>query len=136
MLAISWIFWLKKLCLVFSTVLLKSFQSLIHLEILYFYRSLWQFSFHHALECFVILIIFEYLCYILSVLLAKVCIIFSRTSLLGIFSVLSLLMAPISSAMNLSSSLLFLTIIHFLVWIYSLVTMTNKLLTSCDTWAE
>ena len=136
MLAISWIFWLKKLCLVFSTVLLKSFQSLIHLEILYFYRSLWQFSSHHALECFVILIIFEYLCYILSVLLAKVCIIFSRTSLLGIFSVLSLLMAPISSAMNLSSSLLFLTIIHFLVWICSLVTMTNKLLTGCDTWAE
>ena len=136
MLVISWIFWLKKLCLVFLTVLLKSFQSLIHLEILYSYRSLWQFSSHHALECCVILIIFEYLCYILSVSLAKVCIIFSRTSLLGIFSVLSLLMAPISSAMNLSSSLLFLTIIHFLVWIYSLVTMTNKLLTGCDTWAE
>ena len=61
-----------------------------------------------------IITVFEYLCHILFVSLVKVCIIFSRTSLLGIFSVLSLLMALISSAMKFSSSLLFLTIVHFM----------------------
>ena len=61
------------------------------------------------------LMTFECLNYILSVSLANVCIIYSRTSLLGIFSVLSLVMTLISSVMKFSSSLLFLTNVHFLV---------------------
>ena len=41
LLAISWIFRSKELCFVFLTVLLNHFQSLIHLDCLYFSRSLW-----------------------------------------------------------------------------------------------
>ena len=67
--------------------------------------------------------IFEYLCHILFILMAKVCMICLRTSLLGIFSVLSLLMALISSVTKFSFSLLFLTIICFLVWICFSVTV-------------
>ena len=37
---ISWIFWSKKVCLIFLTVLLKLFQSSICFEILYFSSSL------------------------------------------------------------------------------------------------
>ena len=65
------------------------------------------------------LMTFECLNYILSVSLAKVCMTCSRVSMLGIFSVLSLLNTLISSAMKFSFFSLFLTNVHFLVWICS-----------------
>jgi len=91
---IFWIFWSKKVCLVFLIVLLKLFQSSTCFKVLYFSSSLWKLLFHYAFECFVMLTTFESLNYILSISLANVCTICLRTSLLGIFSVLSYMMTP------------------------------------------
>ena len=61
--------------------------------------------------------IFEFLNQIISILLANLYIIHSRISLLVMWFIFSPLIAIISSAMNFFSSLLFLTIVCFLVWI-------------------
>ena len=58
---------------------------------------------------------FEYLNHILSVSLLNVCMTCSRIFLLEIFSILGFVVALISSVMKFSSSLLFLTNVHFLV---------------------
>ena len=114
--AISWVFKSKKLHFIFLTILLNHFQLLIFLVCLYFSSSLWQSSSHYALECLVMLTIFECLYQILSIQLAKVYMICSRTSLFRMFSILSFLIVLINLLTKLSSPLLFLTIVCFLVW--------------------
>ena len=120
--AISWILVLKKTCLVFLTMLLKFFQFLTCFETLYLSSSLWYFLFYYDFECFVILTIFKYLNQILS---ANSCTVHSRVSLLEMCFMFSLLTASMSSAMKFF--LLFLTIICFLVWIYSLIIAISTL---------
>jgi len=93
---------------------------LISFETLYLLRALWQSSFHHNFKYLVILTIFKYLNQIWLVLLVNSCTISSRTSLLKICPVSSLLIKLLSSTREFDSSMLFLTIVCFLVWIYSL----------------
>jgi len=116
---ISWIFLSKKAHFVFLTTFLKILQFLISFETLYLSRAFWQSSFHHNFKCLVILTIFKCLNQICLVLSVNSCTIPSRTSLLEICSLSGLLIEFLSSARKFDSSTLFLTIICFLVWIYS-----------------
>ena len=115
---ISWIFESKKSHFVFLMLFLNFFQSSIYLDCQKCSRSLWYCSFHHSFECSVILMIFECLYYNLSVALANSWTIWSRIFSLWMFSVFISLIVSISSFMNLSSSSLFLTSVHLLVWIH------------------
>ena len=108
---ISWIYLSKKTCLVFLTMLLKILQSLISFETLYLLRALWYFLFYHNFECLVILTIFEHSNQICLILSANSCTICSRTSLLEIHSISSLLIESLSSARKFISSSLFLIIL-------------------------
>ena len=76
---------------------------------------LWCSLFYHNFECLVSLTIFECLNQISSVLCVNSCTTCSRSSLLAMCSIFNLLMDSMSSAMKFLSSLLFLTIVHFLV---------------------
>jgi len=118
---ISWILVSKNTHLVFLTMLLKFPQSLTYFETLYLSSFLWYFLFYHDFKYFMILIVFECLNQILLVSSVNSCTVCLRISLLEIYSVLSLLIASISSAMKFLFSLLFLMIVYFLVWIYSLI---------------
>ena len=109
----------KNSCLVFLTAFLKFFQSSKYLEVLYISKYLWQFLFHHNFEYLVVLTIFECLNQMLSILYVNSCTICSRSFLLLMLLVLDLLTDLITSAMKLISFLLFLMIVHFLVWICS-----------------
>ena len=117
---ISWILVSKNLYLVFLTMLLKFFQSSTHFEAWYLTSLLLHSLFYHNLECFVILMIFEFLNQILSILSVNLFMIYLRTSLLVMWAIFSPLIASISLAMKFFSSLLFLMIVYFLVWMYSL----------------
>jgi len=117
--AISWILVSRNLCLVFLVVLLKFLQSSTHFEAWYLSSTLLHSLFHYYLESFVILMIFEFLNQISSILSVNLCMICSRTSLLVMWSVFSPLIVIISSTMDFFSSLPFLTIVCFLVWINS-----------------
>ena len=64
--AISSILLLKKIHLDFLTVFLKSFQFYRLHVCWYLFSVLWQFLFHQALECLVMLTVFECLNYILN----------------------------------------------------------------------
>ena len=79
---ISWILLSKNSHLEVLTILLKIFQSFRSLEFLYVSRAIWQLLFYHKFEYLVILTNFKYLNHVLFVLLAKSCIITSRSSLL------------------------------------------------------
>ena len=118
---ISWISLSKKTCLIFLIILLNILQSSISFETLYFSGAFWQSSFHHDFECLVILTIFECLNQICLVLSANFCTIYSRTFLLEIHSISSLMIKSLSLTRKFISSSLFLTIICFLVWICSLI---------------
>ena len=109
----------KNSYLVFLTAFLKFFQSSKYLDSLYISKYLWQFSFHHTFECLVILASFECLHQLTFILFVKSCIICSRSFLLLMWLVLSLLINLMTSAIKLTSSLLFLMIVHFLVWMFS-----------------
>ena len=69
--AISWILSSKNECFVTLTALLNAFQSLTCLVILYFISLDWQVSFHHTLECLVMLTYFECLYQMTSELLVN-----------------------------------------------------------------
>ena len=129
---ISWILISKNVHLVFLMTLLKFFQFLTHFKTLYLLSSLWHSLFHYNFKCFVILTVFECLNQILSVLSVNFCTVHSRISLLEMCSVFSLLIASISSAMKFFSSLLFLTIVCFLVWIYSSIIATLMVSKACS----
>jgi len=111
LLAISWIFRSKNACLVFLTVFLNCFQSLIYFVTLYFSRSLLQLAFHQLLDCLVILTIFEFS----SIVWASDQIMSSRESIFDKLLVLISLKALINSVIKFFSSLLSLMIVHFLV---------------------
>ena len=86
---------------------------------MYISKYLWQFSFHYDFKYLVILTIFACLHQVLSVLFANSCTMYLRSSLLLIWLVLSLLIDSMTLATKLISLLLFLTIVYFLVWIFS-----------------
>ena len=120
LLDISWIFWLKKDCLEFLTVLLNCFQFSMHLVDLYFSRSYLQFSSYQLLECLVMLMTFEFSFHILSIDWARKRTPFSSDSILDKLLVSiepKVLMILLIKAL---SSSLSLTINCFLVWICSL----------------
>ena len=116
----------KNAHLVFLTTFLKIFQSLTCFETLYFSSSLWHSLYYHNFKCIVILIIFGCLNQIFSILSANSYTICSRFSLLEMCSVFSPLMNSMSLARKLFSSLLFLMIIYFLVWIcFSIIAIST-----------
>jgi len=112
--AISQILRLKNTHLVFFTVLWKDFQSSRLSDLLYFSKSLLQFSFHQLFECFMTLIIFEFFAHALSTLLVKSLMIFSKWSISDKFDMSRFLIDAITSWMNCSSLLLSLMIDLFL----------------------
>jgi len=121
LLAISWILRLKKECLVDLTIFFNYFQSSIYLDNLYFSRSLLQFTSHQLFECLVILMIFEFFSYMISKDQAKEQTVLSREMASNRLLVLISLMAFITLLTKIFSFLLLLIIVHFLVWMYSLM---------------
>ena len=88
---------------------------------------------HYNFECLVILTTFEYLNQILSMLYANSCITCSRFSLLEICFMFRLLTELMSSVRKFLSSLLFLMIVYFLVWMcFSKITI----LTVSRVWSD
>jgi len=79
-------------------------------------RSLLQLVFHQLLEYIIILMTFEFLAQILSKELANSLMTLSRQAMLLMSDMLMLLNNLVSFLMKICSSLLFLTIEHFLVW--------------------
>ena len=121
LLVISWIFWLKKKCLAFLTILLNCFQSLICLVDLYILRLHLQLLFHQLLECLVILTIFKCFSHVLFIEWVRLRTLISSESLFKRSLILTELITLMSSSINDFSLSLFLTIIYFLVWKYSLI---------------
>ena len=119
LLEISWILRLKNVHFMFLIIFLNCFQFSIHLDALYLSRFLLQFMFHQLLECFIMLTTFKFFTQMFSIKLANSRTMLSRWStsniLLSIF-----LIASINYLTKVCSSLLYLTIVCFLVWIYSL----------------
>ena len=96
----------KKICLDFLTVFLKSFQFFRLCICQYLFSVLWQFSFHQALECLVMLTIFECLNHMSSILIERFQIISSKVSEFWIDKVFKFLILWVRSSRNrLSSSL-------------------------------
>ena len=125
-------FSIKNSHLIFLTILLKFFQSSKYLEDLYFSNPLWYSSLHYNFEYLVILTIFECLSQILSILCMNSCTSCSKSSLLLMWSGLSLLTDLIILVINLIY-LLFLMIVCFLVWMYFL---KIKMFTISGVWSE
>jgi len=130
---ISYILALKKSCLVFLTTFLKFFQFSKCLEFLYIFKYLWQFLFYHDFKYLVILTIFACLYQVLSVLFANSYIMHSRFFLLLMWLVSSFFINPITSVTKLISSLLFLMIVCFLVWIFF---AKIEIFTARETWYD
>ena len=96
----------KKICLDFLTVFLKSFQFSRLCICQYLFSVLQQFSFHQALECLVMLTIFECLNHMSSILIERFQIISSKVSEFWIDKVFKFLILWVRSSRNrLSSSL-------------------------------
>jgi len=102
----------KYIYFVFLTTSLKIFQFSNVLENLQLVSLIWQFSFHHALEC-LYQIDPEKLAYSWTMCL--------RDSLSGIFKVLIFFIALVSSKMKFTSSSLFLIIVWHFSWMNSSV---------------
>lgn len=101
--------------LVFLIIFLNCFQFSKLLVNLYFSRFLLQFISHQLLKCFVMLIVFEFFIHILFIKLIKLRTTFSSCSMLDKSLISMSLKASINSLTNILFSLLFLTIICFLV---------------------
>ena len=86
---------------------------------LYISRFLLQFTSHQLLECFMMLMIFEFFVHILSIELTRLRITFSSCSTSDKSLILISLNALINSLTKTLSLLLFLTIVCFLAWICS-----------------
>ena len=114
LLAISWILRLKNALFIFLTIFQKVFQSSTLFECLYLFRLLLQSLFHQLLECFVILIIFEFFVHADSIILAKLVMIFSNWNISKIFEVSNFEKDVITFFMNESSSSLFFEMV--LLW--------------------
>ena len=130
---ISWIFSLKNTCLVFLTVPLNIFQLLICLNVLYFDSTDWYSSFHHSLECFVILTYFECFCHKRFEILIDSWTMSSSDSLSVNWEVLIFLTFFMSSEVKFKYSSLFLMIVHLLSFVKSLIMW---ILTTRGAWLE
>ena len=109
----------KKVCLDFLTILLKFFQF-SRLHVCQYLFSVWrQSSFHQALECLVMLTIFECLNHVSWILVTKYWTTSSKDSASWIDVVFRFLMTWVRSSMNWFSSLLPLISDHCLVKIFS-----------------
>ena len=133
LLAISWILWSKKAFFVSLTIFQKVFQSLIFFKDLYLARSLLQSLFYQLLECFIMLMIFEFFIHTNSVILAKSVMTFSHWYFPKMFDVSNFAKDAITFLMNKSSSSLFLIIVLFWRSIFILV-MEMVIINS--TWLE
>ena len=111
---ISWIFSSKNTHLVFLTVPLNVFQSLICLEVLYFDSADWYSSFHYSFECFVILMHFECFYHKRFEILINSWTASSSDSLSINWELWILLTLYTSSEINIKSSLLTLMMVHLL----------------------
>ena len=106
--AISSILSSKKVCLDFLTVFLKSFQFSRLCICQYLFSVLQQFSFHQALECLVMLTIFECLNHMSSILIERFQMISSKVSEFWMDEVFKFLILWVRSSRNKLSSSLFL----------------------------
>ena len=113
--AISFIFLSKNEHLYFLTILLKSFQFSRLWDCQYFCSICQQSLFHQALECLVILTIFEYLNQISSILVTKCWTTSSKDLASWISDVFKFLINQVRSSINCLSSSLPLTKEHYLV---------------------
>ena len=104
LLAISMILSSKNAHLDFLTVFLNSFQFSMLQDYQYLSRFLRHSSFHHALECFVMLTILEYLSQMFSMLIDKLWTVLSRTSMLWMDEVSNLSIKWVSSLRKCFSS--------------------------------
>ena len=118
--AISSIFSSKNEHLDFLTILLKSFQFSRLQDCWYFCSVCRQSLFHHALECLVILTVFEYLNQISSILVAKCWTTSSKDSVSWIGDVFKFLINQVKSSINCFSSSLSLTKECYLVGMFLL----------------
>ena len=107
LLATSWILISKNNLLVDLTIFLNDFQSLIFLNSLYLLRDQLQSSFHHFLECFVMLTFLAFVFQAWSILDASELTTCSKDSWFDRIKVLRNLKITTTSLMNASSSLLF-----------------------------
>ena len=118
---ISWIFLSKKDYLVFLTIFLNCFQSSILLVNLYFSRYWLQLLSHQLLKYLVILINFKFSFHILSMEWARVRMMFLSKLTFNRLLVSIELINLMSFSMKVFSSSLSLTIVHFLIWICTLM---------------
>ena len=100
---------------------LNCFQLSMLLVNLYFSRCQLQLLFYQLLECLMILTTFKFSSHILSIEQARIRTIFSSKSTFNRLLVSIELIDLMSSSMKVFSSSLSLTIICFLVWIYTLI---------------
>ena len=114
MLPISWILRLKNNHFMFLTVLQKIFQSSRLFKDLYFSRFLLQFLSHQLLDCFVILITFEFFSQALSTTLANLLTALSRLDISNRLDILKFLTDVMMSLIKDTSSLLSLMIEHLI----------------------
>ena len=113
LLAISWILLSKNILLVVLTVCLNDFQSSRFLDSLYFLKDQLQSSFHHFLECLVILMFLVLNNHICSILVAKELMVYLGNLRFIIDKVLRALNMLMISLTKISSSLLFFGILSF-----------------------
>ena len=116
---------LKKIHLDFLTVFLKSFQFSRLYVCWYLFSILWQFLFHQALECLVMLTIFECLNYMSSILIKRFWMISSKVSEFQMDEVFKFLILWMRFSRNRLSSSLPLIRDHLLVDICSLLMDTS-----------
>ena len=107
LLTISWILLSKKDYFMALTLFLKPFQFSWLLEDQYVFKALLHSSFHQLLDCFVILIHFEFAFQAQSILEARDIVVFSSLKELTKSSALMFLIARMTSSMNLDFSSLF-----------------------------
>ena len=111
----------KKVCLDFLTMLLKSFQFSRLCVCQYLFNVWLQSSFHHALECLVMLTIFECLIYMFSILITRCWTTSSKDLVSWMDIIFKFLINWMRSSMNWFSSSLFLISDCHLVEILSLL---------------
>ena len=133
LLAIFWILMSKNDILVVLTVFLNNFQSLRLLDSLYLLRDQLQSSFHHFLECFVMLTFLTLAFQAYLVLATSKLITCSKDSWFKRFKVLRDLMIEETSLMNASFLSLFFGNKSLTVWTNS---SSMKMVTVRGAWSE
>ena len=133
LLMISWILLSKKDHFVALILFLKTFQFSWLLEDWYMFKVLLQSSFHQLLNCFVILIRFEFAFQVQSIVEASNVVVSSSLKELTKSSALMLLIAHVTSPMNLDSSSLFFAMENLNESMYSSAML---IMTISGAWSE